>query len=448
MGIILLFAMCMSISFIYVIPPFENPDEVGHVAYVIHLVQTISLPRVEHKRTFLPAAQGYQPPLYYISCVPLALLSGSDFTPERPPRNRKFKWKPVLPGKGEHRKFRPLTKDSNINAKKTEKMCIRLRWISVLWGMMAGLLVGMLLWRLSAGSGLLSLAGLSLFALNPRWLETCASVSNDVAATCMATLVILLLVELILSNKAPSLLSSLSLGLICALAALTKLNCAGLIPLAAIILLICTHKNKSIPILKRLIPVTVFFSMIMVLLFPWLLRNFFLYDHFFSIIMNIEKPFSALRTEPMGPLAFFSQEFQGFRYSYWAVFGQFGVLAHNVVYKILDLFLIAGGILGSLFVLNQIVKSKDIKLRLAQMIPLAWIVILFISFLHFNRMIYASQGRLFFPAGGCIAYILAGGFVHFLPGQAKKYITGSIILVMAVFCLYILFFVLIPAFRV
>ena len=88
-GIILLFAMFMSIYFIYVIPPLENPDELGHVAYVSHLAQNGSLPLVEHERSFLPGAQGFQPPVYYLSCVPLALLSGADFTPERPPRNKK-----------------------------------------------------------------------------------------------------------------------------------------------------------------------------------------------------------------------------------------------------------------------------------------------------------------------------------------------------------------------
>jgi len=447
-GVILLFAMCISIYFIYVIPPFENPDELGHVAYVLYLTQNGSLPRVEHKSSFLPAAEGYQPPVYYLSCVPLVLLSGTDFIPERPPRNKKFKWRPAPPGKGEHRKYHSLTNDANINLKKTAKLCVLLRWISLLWGTMAGILVGRLLWRLSARSGPLTIAGLSLFALNPRWIETCASVSNDVAATCMATFVILLSVELVLSGKGPSLIRSSSLGLICALAALTKLNCLGLIPLAAIVLLFCSIKSKSASLPKRFMPLILFLMVTAILLFPWLLRNYIIYRQFFAIVINVERPFSALRTEPMSPLAFFSREFQGFRYSYWAVFGQFGVLAHNILYRILDFFLITGSILGSIFGLHQIVKSKDIKSRLAQMIPLAWIVILFISFLHFNRMIYASQGRLLFPAGGCLAYFLAGGFVHFFPPQAKKIVAGVLILLMTIFCLYILFFVLIPAFRI
>jgi len=327
-------------------------------------------------------------------------------------------------------------------------LCIRLRWISLFWGMMAGILVGRLLWRLSAGSGPLTLAGLSLFALNPRWIETCASVSNDVAATCMATLVMLLLVELVMSGKGHSFVWSSSLGLICAMAALTKLNCIGLIPLSAILLLFCSTKNGTISLQRRLLPLILFLLGAIVLLFPWLLRNYFIYKHFFAIVINVERPFSALRTEPMSLLSFFSQEFQGLRYSYWAVFGQFGVLAHNVLYKILDFFLITGSILGSIFYVNKLMKSKDIKLRLAQLIPLAWIVILFMSFLHFNRLIYASQGRLLFPAGGCLAYFLAGGFVHFFPGRAKKFLAGIIILMMVIFCLYILFFVLIPAFKV
>ena len=195
-------------------------------------------------------------------------------------------------------------------------------------------------------------------------------------------------------------------------------------------------------------PLILFLSVVFVLLFPWLLRNYLIYKQFFAIIINPEKPFSVLRIEPMGPLAFLSQEFQGFRYSYWAVFGQFGVLAHDVFYKILDLFLIGGSILGCIFFLNKLKKNKDSMTRLVQIIPLVWIVILFISFLHFNRLIYASQGRLLFPAGGCLAYLFAGGFVHFFPKQAKKYIAGSIILIMAIFCLYILFFVLILVFSV
>lgn len=447
-GIILLFSMSLSIYFIYVIPPFENPDELGHVAYVAQLTRNGSFPRVERKRSYLPGAQGYQAPVYYLSCVPFALLSGTDFTPERPPRNRKFKWKPAAPGKGEHRKYHPLTNDSSMNLKQTAKLCILLRWVSLVWGMTAGILVGMLLWRLSAGSGHLTLAGLSFFALNPRWIETCASVSNDVAATCMATLVILLLVELVLSGGGRSLIWSFSLGLICALAALTKLNCLGLIPIAAILFLFCENKKETVLLRLRLMPLVLFLLTAFVLLFPWLLRNYFIYSHFFAIITDTERPFSALRTEPMSPLAFFSQEFQGLRYSYWAVFGQFGVLAHNAIYKILDLFLIAGSVLGSIFFLDRLIKNKDIRSRLVQVIPLAWIAILFISFLHFNRHIFASQGRLLFPAAGCIAYILAGGYVNFFPEQVKKYITGSIVLIMAIFCLYILFFVLIPAFSI
>ena len=119
-----------------------------------------------------------------------------------------------------------------------------------------------------------------------------------------------------------------------------------------------------------------------------------------------------------------------------------------IYFYTIHFFLITGSILGSIFYLNKLMKSKDKKLRLAQLIPLAWIVILFMSFLHFNRLIYASQGRLLFPAGGCLAYFLAGGFVHFFPGRAKKFLAGIIILMMVIFCLYILFFVLIPAFKV
>jgi len=447
-GGILLFAMFMSLYFIYAIPPFENPDEFGHVAHVMHLIQNKSLPRVEHKRSFLPAGQGFQPPFYYLSCVPIALLKGTDFTPERPPRNRKFKWKPVLPGEGEHRKYKPLTKNSTTNVIKISKLCILLRWISLFWGMLTGILLGRLLWRLSGESTPLTLAGLSLFALNPRWIETCASVTNDVAATCMATLVILLLVEFVLSGKGHSFVWSITLGVLCALAALTKLNCAGLIPIAIIIILFASIKSERTSLKRSFLSLTVFSLGIIVLWCPWLLRNYLIYDHVFAIVRNIEKPFSALRTEPMGPLAFFSQEFQGLRYSYWAVFGQFGVLAHAVVYKILDVVLITGGILGSLFFLHKLIKSKDMKYRVVQTIPLSWIFIIFTSFLYFNRMIFASQGRLLFPAAGCIAYFLAGGFIYFIPRNAQKFVTLCITLMMVTFCLYSLFFVLIPAFKI
>ncbi|PWT88091.1 MAG: hypothetical protein C5B54_11170 [Acidobacteria bacterium] len=413
-----------------VIPPFENPDELQHVGYIIHVARHWKLPRVTWPPKGLYDHEGFQPPLYYAFS---ALFFRDIPDPVRPPQNPAFRFAPVSPGGGPHRRYQPITASSPAELRAIANACTRLRFINLFWGLLAAICAAALFWRLANCNPAQAITALAIFLLNPRWIEAAASVSNDVAATATATLTFLLIIHL-LNKKEISLAQTIIVGISCAIAVLSKANNAGLILIGILVPIL---KAK-----KRWWAVAVFLVSSLVPLLPWMLRNHSLYGDLLAANPALYQPFVGSRSNPLGWIQFFLNEFQGFRWSYFAVFGQFAVLTDLFVYPILDLFLLISGIAGAIALFID-VRSKRTKVeQIIVLLPLLWLFVIFIEFLSYDRTIFASQGRLIYPAAAFIAYFLAAGCMLLTPQKRQKMVAAIISAAFTLFAFYVGFSVL------
>ena len=442
---LLVFVLSAS-SYAFLIPPFENSDEDAHLAYATCWATLIGK-GVQAARGIPNVAQErYQPPVYYLSCVPLVWfydLTGNLSFPKRDPT---FNYSPASPGHGPHRLFTAIDQSSTAEMLLTVRACRAMRFISLAWAVAACIFGAVWIWELSGNNLPLTLTATNLFALNPRWVEASISIGNDAAAVCMANVVIWLLLNTLRAQQPPSKGRIVVLGLACSAAALIKFNGLGLAPIALITILVKNHWSSPSWRYQANSAVTFLLSAF-VPLAPWLIANFIFYGDPLAMKRELWAPFVRVRANDFGTLDFLGSEFQGFRWSYWAVFGQFAVLMHGPVYWLLDGFLLTTAFAALVFLLKTIVNGSPREAIFQQLLPAIWAGVLLIMFLQYNRIVYASQGRLLFPAGFCISYYMSAGTFSLLPKVAANLAAVLISLAMICFVWYVGIWVLWPAYH-
>ena len=111
-------------------------------------------------------------------------------------------------------------------------------------------------------------------------------------------------------------------------------------------------------------------------------------------------------------------EFRGFRYSLWAVFGWFNIVAPQPFYWIVDALVIVGVVGFCVFLLRSLRRqprpTRDIVLML-----LVWLAFTTAGVLYWAILI-SSQGRLAYPALGAMALILVVGWAELVPSQIRR----------------------------
>lgn len=431
-------------AMVVLIPPYENPDENLHFNYSLFFAAELKGNQELARKAFRHSNQEkFQPPLYYLSLAPALWYMAGDDAVALPPINPSFEWKPAPPGRATHHQFLPL---EDAKQTKISRAIYPLRIISLAWGLIAAIFSMLLFWELCEGESALALLASGVWNLNPRWLETCASVGNDVAASAMAVIVLWVLIRTLRSNSPPSVFRAACLGVLCALAAYAKMTTAGLIGVVAGTLFICCRTYGQSYLRGVALAATAAICALG-LFAPWLMINYILHGDPLVLARELWAPFVATRTETMHPWTFFVEEFQGFRWSYYAVFGQFALLMHPLAYRILDALLLILLVLGIIFWVDLIRRARTWRARLMQYVLPAWLFLGFSSFLSYNSMIYASQGRLIFPAGWYIALLQAGGFLLLFPRKLHRFAAWALLLVMVFWGYYILRYVIWEGFR-
>lgn len=444
-SVFLIIFLLSALFYELLIPPFENSDEVEHLAYATCWATLISNGVQDARNTPHVGQERYQPPIYYLSCVPFVWFYNLREKFSVPTKSPVFNYSPAAPGKGAHRLFESLDRFSSPSMILTARACRTFRFISLAWAIAACIFGAAWIWKLSGNDMALTIAATSFFMFNPRWVETAVSVGNDAAAVCMANIVLWLIFDTVLSIHPISKKRLISLGVACSFASLTKFSCLGLVPIALVAVLMKNGRD-SYSWSIRLNSAFLFLLAVLVPLTPWLAANFILYGDPLVIKKELWSPFVKVRESDLGLLDFLRSEFQGFRWSYWAVFGQFAVLMDESAYKILDGFLLLTSLAAFLFILRLILETKLSGIQYPQILPALWIGTLLIMFLRYNSIIYASQGRLLFPAGFAIAYYVSAGLLSPLPKGLTDYAAGIISLTMIAFVAYVGLFVLWPAY--
>ncbi len=404
--LLLLLYLALALLHSAVNPLFESSDEMWHIGMTVRLARGEGLP-VQRPGEETPWRQeGSQPPLYY------ALLGGftrmfslplSDFE--------------TIYFRNPHAWLGDASRISNRNQVlhgpaeafpwSGAVLTLHLwRLVSVALGLLTVLATvnGMRLlfpdhpsWAL--GSGL-------LVAVNPMFLFITASVNNDALVNAAAAIGLWVLA--IIWRRGPSWPRITLLGIVLGVAALAKLSGLTLWPVAALALMWIYRKDR-----KPQTPKTSFvssclqgeiltFGIAIALCGWWFWRNWVLYRDptGLSVMLDI---FGRRRAT----LADLLREFEGFRWSFWGVFGGMNVLMPVWVYRALDAWtaLAAMGLLIRVgHGLARAVRTRTWGERwVVGLGLLGYVVVLFVAFLRWTAQTLASQGRLMFPAIGPIS---------------------------------------------
>ncbi|MHB9031521.1 MAG: glycosyltransferase family 39 protein [Anaerolineae bacterium] len=421
-------------------PLFEAPDEVWHYALMQHLAQGQTLPVLDPKQPGPWAQEGGQPPLYYwLAAQALRWLPASD-------------WQTLLVA-NRHADIGSYSPDSNSDAfihtpaeawpYRGAALAIHLaRLFSVLLG--AGTLycvyrLGRLVWP---SRPWLALAGAALLALNPMFLFISASVSNDNLVTLLAALTLLLILQLI--QRPPVFWCWLVLGGVIGLAALSKISALALLAPAGLALTWMSWRRHD----WRVFVVGGLCLVVSVGAVAgwWYWRNLQLYGD--PLGLNVFVATIGPRV-PQVSLLELTAEWQGLVRSFWGVFGWMNVVAPDWFYYLLD----AVTLLGLAGLIYQLVKRlvKHSWPAAGQAFQAAllviWPLVVFISLVRWTMITPATQGRLLFPAAGCLMLLLAYGLGSLLPDRWRALPQGTALVLLGGLAVWVPYAVIRPAYQ-
>lgn len=387
-------------------PVFEASDELWHFGMVEHLARGGDLPVQEIDGLLTPWRQeGSQPPLYYaLSAFLVRWIDLDDVEQFRQPNPH------VMAGiPGNYGNKNLVLRHEAANSLEGTALAVTLLRV-------AGLLMGVVtIWGIHATAKLIfvqrpviaSLAA-AITAFNPMFLFISASVNNDNLVTMLNTLAIFLGVWMLRNGFEWR--RSLLLALLIALATLTKLSALVLVPVVAITGVYIAWRQRD---WRGLLVLGGSMLVIwLVLAGWWYLRNLTLYNELFGT--HTMALVAGARTEPF-TLGTLLAEFQGFRISYWGLFGAVNIQAAEILYALLDMFVFVA-LFGTLFMALQLIAIREFsyaRRELEAVCFLAAIVLLgLLAFVSWTAQTYASQGRLMFPYLGAISPLLAAGLVE------------------------------------
>jgi 4-amino-4-deoxy-L-arabinose transferase-like glycosyltransferase len=283
-----------------------------------------------------------------------------------------------------------------------------------------------------------------LVAFNPMFLFISASVNNDNLAAPLAAGAMLVLLRAL--HRGQTIRDGLWLGFLLGLGALTKLSVLALLPLVAVALTWDAWRRRAWR--TWLVNGLLIAGLVALIAGWWYGRNWVLYGDPTGLSRMLD--IAGRRDEPLTLRGLWA-EFQGFRISYWALFGGVNILADRWVYPVLDVLMAIGGfgvVVAGVSVIKsasqrvsesanrqigksanqQISKSANRSLlpTLYFLLPIpyflliAWVGLVFVSLIRWTWQTYASQGRLMFVAIAGISTLLAAGLGTLVPARWRS----------------------------
>lgn len=349
-------------------PPFESPDEPGHVAFANRLAAERALPNQLDPREW--TAQGHHHPLYYVLAAGAMVAMGGpvDFTlspnPDgRPDRARFDHARPIF----------PIERDRSV--------FLLLRLLGVAFGGATVLAVGLAARRFTGEAWWVAPG---VVALLPQFQFIGAAVSNDAPAAFTAALAIGAGLGALRAGR------GVWLGVALALAAWTKKSCLALWPA---LLLVIPWRDREVR--ARFLAGG---ALALALFSPWIVRNSSLYGEPLGNAME-----ATTMPELVEPKPFFSRLLLvdipvTTARSFVAHLGWMNVATSRVP---------IAGVLGTLAVL----ALASLWSRSRRDVAMLWacVALMIAGLLFYNLTFTQPQGRLLFPALGAIGLLCALG---------------------------------------
>lgn len=415
--VVVLFYVIFGITFMMATPILEVSDELWHFGMLEYIRENDgALPEYdvsdpdniyENNLDTLYRQEGSQPPLYYYTMAvltsPISIDDAAEYRIENPH---------VRAGEPDS------SGNKNLVLHATDGVPLSGTPLAIYFIRLLGIAMGVVtIWAVWQVGELIAphrpvvglLAG-AMTAFNPMFLFISASVNNDTMVIMLNSVVILLALRTL--REGFNLRRSILLAILLGLATLTKLSALVLVPVIAIAALWVARRDKNWTGL--LVLGGAMFVAWATIAGWWYFRNIQLYGELFGT--STMAAVAGVRAESYNFFTFLS-EFEGFRQSYWGVFGAFNIITNPLIYAMAD-FIVFIGLFGVIFLVAQLVSIQDFSFarrEISLVLFLLGIVLVgFIAYINWTSQTYASQGRLLFPYFAAITPLLAVGLIEVL----------------------------------
>lgn len=410
-----LVALYLALAVVYgvVTPLWEAPDEPQHYAYALQLAQGGGLPRLAAAAPGPWRQEGGQPPLYY------ALLAGV------------IRWVPgqdaaALYTPNPHVDLGRVPADGNINlavhgadeAWPYHGVALGAhlaRLVSALLGVATVLGAHRLGRAVAPDEPALALGAAALTAFNPMFLFVSGAVNNDTLTIALAAQTLALLAELL--RRAPRPADWLLIGALLGLGALTKMSALALLAPLALVAVVAgarhgwRHAGWAALSLLPLLGIAGW----------WYARNLRLYGDLSGL-----EPFLDIigRRYPVPTLTQLWGEREGFARSYLGLFGWMNLPAPGWAYALLGGPLSLGWLAAPLALWRRARRRAGRGEGWAWALAALWPLALLGALVRWTLLTPATQGRLLFPALGCLSLWAALGLHGLLPRRWGAWMLG------------------------
>ncbi len=417
--LLVLLVLFLIVATIYNIstPVYESPDELQHTAYLVWLADNRALPVLD------PAAPGpweqeaTQPPLFYgLSAALVGWVPHDDAENLALLNSYANIGIPLQPG-NKNRVLHDIDRES-WPYQDTVLLVHLARAVSTLMALgtlLAVCRLGRIVFPDRPG---LSLGMVGLVAFIPQFLFISASVNNDNLVILISAWTLVILANWLRKPGLPGWLSLAGLGVLLGLGALAKFSGVLLWPLAAATILLLAWRAKR-PRWFALAGILVL-GIALALAGWWFIRNLRLYGDLSGFGVHLAVMGTRQQPSDLGAIW---DEFRGFRYSFWALFGWFNILVPQAFYWLVDAATLLG-LAGFALALTRWWRQEQ-RCRLEIVVlACAWFCLLVVGLFRWTTLTYGSQGRLLFPALPAIALVLVVGLATLIPRRAQRLLGG------------------------
>lgn len=412
-------------------PLFEAPDEVWHFANARFVAARAALP-VQGSNNGEQAArqEASQPPLYYLLAAPLiGWIDTADFDSLSRLNPHAAPGLPASDGNKNMVTHTPTPfpwQGTVLAVHITRLFSVLLGLITVLSTYALGLRLGHRPPPVATGgeaaggdARLLALFSAALVAFNPQFVFISASINNDNIMNALGAIVLTLLVYIATAQRREptSQRVLVLLGVLCGLAALSKLTGLGLLAFAIVTLVVISaRRGQPLPSLAR--DAVLVAGLAALVAGWWYVRNWILYGDVTGLAPMLV--WVGQRDLSLQQLA---GELQGLELSFWAVLGWFNILVDQGVYTVLqaaDRLALAG------LVVILLRRTKSGMNLLVLGLCALWAVIAMAGLVRWTATTPGTQGRLLFPAIAGIAALLAAGLAALIPARLRGPVLGTL----------------------
>ena len=421
-GLLAVLVLTCFVALLYgtVVPPFEGPDADAHFGYVAFLRDHPGFPPLDAQTAAISHEAVQQPPLYY--GIVALLTSPLVLTPTLVMHVPNPQWP-------EHSARATLTpSDGPPGGWLPARIAV---WVSLVGALLAVVATYGLGRTLFPDRPELAVATAAIVGLNPEFLFSAATITNDTWAAAMSALAVWMAARAVtpaLPDSQSRLWAGAACGLALGLALLTKYSCvAALVPVGAIFWF--GAKQDRAGTFAALAGLA---GGALVTAGWWYAHNVIVYGSPLPLAY-MQPLMGGMLRENQASWATVWREADWLLHSYWGVFG-YGAVAPAPYVDVTN-GLLLGGILGAVVMaIRPEASASDDRPPAASRLRLPVVFIASLWFaaqlaivLQWMRVVhYGNQGRLLFPAAPALALLIVLGWDRLLPRQVRRPLIAAV----------------------